>query len=260
MIGSKERLRALLICVVALTVSEGAAQFYPAENSIVHIGILVVQASYLPPGLEKYRGITFLPMAFGSGFVVSREGHIVTTLHVIKRAEELGSEILVGGKKLVVCANRPARLYECDEARIIALDEDHQLALLKMKSMRHAESLSAVRLSPSKPMEGTQVWAAGYPRNKGGQLTIAVGMFLGAGQSDTALAPSSSPTSGERFWFAQMTVENGASGGPVYLQDGSVIGVVVYRSATHPIVGFVPAQHIIALMTRSGIKHGTTIE
>jgi len=251
---------ALLICVVALAVGEGAAQFYPAENSILHVGILVVQPSHLPPGMEKYRGITFLPMAFGSGFVVSREGHIVTTLHVIKRAEKLGSEIPVGGKKLIVCANRPARLYECDEARIIALDEGHQLALLKMKSIRRAQSLSAVRLSPSKPMEGTQIWAAGYPGNKGGQLTMTAGTFLGAGQSDTALAPSGFPLSGERFWFAEMTVENGASGGPVYLQDGSVIGVVVNRSATHAIAGFVPAQHVIALMARCGVEHGTIVE
>ena len=251
---------ALLICVVALTVSEGAAQFYPAENSVVHVGILLVQPSKLPPGLERYQGITFLPMAFGSGFVVSREGYIVTTLHVIRRAEKLGSEILVSGKKLVVCANRPTRLYDCDEARIIALDEDYQLALLKMKSIRRAESLSAMRLSPTKPMEGTQVWAAGYPGNKGGQLTITAGTFLGAGQSDTAPAPSGFPTSGERLWFAEMTVERGASGGPVYLQDGSVIGVVVNRSATHAIVGFVPAQHVIALMARSGVERGTTVE
>jgi S1-C subfamily serine protease len=251
---------ALLICVVALTVGEGAAQFYPAENSILHVGILVVQPSHLPPGLEKYRGIAFLPIAFGTSFVVSREGHVVTTLHVIKRAEKLGSEILVGGKKLVVCANRPAGLYECDEARIIALDEDHELALLKMKSIRCAASLSAVRLSPTKPMEGTQIWAAGYPGNKGGQLTITVGTFLSAGQSDSALAPSRSPTPGERFWFADMVVEKGASGGPIYLQDGSVIGVLVNRSTTHAIAGFVPAQHVIALMARSGVGHGTIVE
>ena len=251
---------ALLICVVALTVGEGTAQFYPAENSILHVGILVVQPSHLPPSLEKHRGIAFLPVAFGTGFVVSREGHVVTTLHVIRRAEKLGSEVLVGGKKIVVCANRPARLYECDEVRIIALDEDHELALLKMKSIRRAASLSAVRISPTQPMEGTQIWAAGYPGNKGGQLTMTAGTFLGAGQSDTALAPSNSPTSGERFWFAEMIVENGASGGPVYLQDGSVIGVVVNRSATQAIVGFVPAQHVIALMARSGIHHDTTVE
>lgn len=252
------KLLVVLICSAAL--SQAIAQFCPVRDSIVHVGLLVVQPTRLPPSLEKYQGISFLPIAFGTGFIVSEDGHVVTTLHVIRRAEKLGTEIPVAGKKLVICANRPAELYDCDEVRIIAIDQDHELALLKMKSVPPTARLSVVRLSPTKPMEGDQIWAAGYPGEKRGQLTVTTGTFLGAGQSDAALVTSSSPMPGERFWFAEMTVENGTSGGPVYLQDGSVVGLVVNRSATRAIAGFVPAQYVIGLMVGSGIQNGEPVE
>lgn len=252
------RLFAILICGVAL--NEAVAQFCPARNSIVHVGILVVQPTRLPPPLEKYEGISFLPIAFGTGFNVSEDGHVVTTLHVIRRAEKLATEIPPTVKKLVVCANRPAELYDCDEARVIGVDQHHDLALLKTKGARRTATVSVMQLSPAKPLEGTLVWAAGYPGDKKGLLVVAVGRFLGTGQTDAAVATGRSTAPDERFWFAKLAVENGDSGGPVYVQNGSVIGVVVNRSKKDAIAGFVPAQHVIDLMARSGIRNGTTVE
>lgn len=247
--GATKHLLALLVLVVTLSEAVAVAQSCPGENSVVRVGMLVVQPSQLPPRLERYRGVPFLPIAFGTGFVVSEGGQVVTTLHVIRRAEKLGSEIPVAGKKLVVCVNRPTELYECHEVGIIAVDQAHDLALLKMKNVRPTASLSAVRLSPKKPVEGTQIWAAGYPGDtRGAQLAVTTGTFLGAGYSYAARAPSTASMPGSGFWFGEMSVEGGASGAPVYLKDGSVIGVLVNRSTTHAIAGFVPAQHVIALL------------
>ena len=54
------------------------------------------------------------------------------------------------------------------------------------------------------------------------------------------------------LWLMNGVVEDGSSGGPVYLQNGLVIGVMVVRFFDQPVAGFVPARYVMDLLVRAG--------
>jgi S1-C subfamily serine protease len=206
--------------------------------------------------LQQFEGQSvFLPIAYGTGFVVREDGYVVTALHVVRKAETRLSEIQASGKQVVVCLNRPASSYECKEVEVVGTDERNDLALLKIKRPKGAETLRALPLTQETPTPDTEVWAAGYPERDARKLVVAPGKFSSRDVSDDASAKGHPATRTERLWFAEMTVENGESGGPVYLRNGSVIGVMVTRSDTRAIAGFVPAQHVMDLLARSGVTN-----
>ena len=232
--------------LLGLTWGEATAQSTLADNSVVPVGLLVIQPTRLPPSLERFEGQdVFLPIAFGTGFVVSETGYVVTALHVINRAKAILPTIQSSAKEMVVCLGVSPEPLDCEEVMIAASDESNDLALLKIKKARLAEALRPVHLSAERPLRGTEVWAAGYSERTAGRLVVATGTFS---QEDE---PADSPAS--RMWLANLVVENGDSGSPVYLHDGSVIGMVVTRSDSHTVTGFVPAQQVINLLVRNGV-------
>jgi S1-C subfamily serine protease len=245
--------------LLGLALGEAVAQSSPMGDSVLTVGLLLIQPTRLPQSLEKFEGeAVFLPVAYGTGFVVSEDGYVVTALHVIRLAESRRYEIQASSKRMVVCLNMPAQLYECKEVKVIGINEPDDLAVLKIIPLKGAEKLRALQLTSEKPKEGTEVWAAGYPGEKHGTLVVASGTFSNQGMSDDALVKDDPATHDEKLWFARMMVENGASGGPVYLRNGSVIGVIVNRSKEQAVTGFVPAQHVIDLLARTGVTNHPT--
>jgi len=246
------RCRTVLSAIIlGLTWGNATAQSTLAGNSVVPVGLLVIQPTHLPPSLERFEGQdVFLPIAFGTGFVVSETGYVVTALHVIKRAKAILPSIQSSAKEVVVCLGESPESLDCEEVMIVGSDEPNDLALLKMKRARFTECLRPVHLSAERPLRGTEIWAAGYPERTGGRLVVATGTFS---QEDGPgiLAESEAPAS--RMWLANLVVENGDSGSPVYLHDGSVIGMVVTRSDSRTVTGFVPARHVIDLLVRNGV-------
>jgi S1-C subfamily serine protease len=243
--------------LLLLALANVAAQSLPGRNSVLPVGLLVIQPTRLPQSLQQFEGQSvFLPIAYGTGFVVSDDGYVVTALHVVRKAERRLSEIQASGKQVVVCLNAPARSYECKEVEVVGSDDRNDLAMLKIKRPTGAETLRALALTAEKPAEETEVWAAGYPERDASKLAVASGRFFNGDIPDDASAKVD-PTAG-KLWFAEMKVENGESGGPVYLRNGSVIGVMVTRSDKQAIAGFVPAQHVIDLLARSGVTNHPT--
>jgi S1-C subfamily serine protease len=236
--------------ILGLSWGNVAAQSTLAGNSVVPVGLLVFQPTHLPPSLERFEGQdVFLPIAFGTGFVVSETGYVVTALHVIKRAEATLPTIQSSAKEMVVCLGVSPEPLDCEEVMIAASDESNDLALLKIKNARLTAALRPVHLSAERPLRGTEIWAAGYSERTAGRLVVATGTFS---QEDRP-TPAESPAPASRMWLANLVVENGDSGSPVYLHDGSVIGMVVTRSESHTVTGFVPAQHVIDLLVRNGV-------
>lgn len=260
-VGMMRCWKLLPLFLVGLALGDAVAQSPTVENSVLPVGLMVIQPTRLPQSLQQFEGqVVFLPIAYGTGFVVREDGYVVTALHVVRKAERRLSEIQASAKKVVVCVNLPAGPHECEEVEVIGTDELNDLAVLKMRRPKDAEILPSMPLTPEMPTEDTAVWAAGYPERDSGKLVIASGKFAGGSVSDDRLASDDVTTRGRKLWFAQMTVENGASGGPVYLRNGSVIGVMVTRSDTQAIAGFVPAQHVIDLLTRIGVTNQTKQE
>ena len=138
----------------------------------------------------------------GSGFIIDKEGHILTNYHVVQ-----GSKA-----KLEVTLQNKKRY----PAEIIGLDETHDLAVIKI----NAPNLSSVVLGDSSHLQvGQKVYAIGNPFGLfAGTMTRGIvssirqvqepnGMYIDeAIQTDAAINP-------------------GNSGGPLLNSRGEVIGI-----------------------------------
>ena len=160
----------------------------------------------------------------GSGFFVSKLGHIVTNQHVVSNC----SKITVGDN-----ARRQV------EAELIEADRRNDLALLKMSSIETASAetksllrklsirivgksipLSSDGLLRSEDVElGETVMVAGYPYGEIFSDTIKV-----TGGMVSAVRGMGDDSSQFQLDAA---VQSGNSGGPIYDQNGNIVGVVV---------------------------------
>jgi S1-C subfamily serine protease len=158
----------------------------------------------------------------GSGFFVSKMGHVITNAHVVK-----------GCKKVTVGddANKQVK------TEIINVDGSNDLALLKLTSLKLASTesqsfiqklgIAVVPLASKGLLRledvklGEIVLVAGYPFGDVFSNTIKV----------TAGIVSATRGAGDDSGQFQLdaAVQPGNSGGPIYDSSGNVVGVVVYQ-------------------------------
>jgi len=136
--------------------------------------------------------------SLGSGFIISRDGYILTNNHVVKDADE----VIV-------------RLYDRRElkAEIIGTDERSDVALLKIE----ADDLPVARIGKSEEL-------------KVGEWVLAIGSPFGFDRSATAGIVSAKGRALPRenyvpFIQTDVAINPGNSGGPLFNLDGEVVGV-----------------------------------
>ena len=133
----------------------------------------------------------------GSGFLISKDGFIVTNNHVIEDAKEIKVS-LNDGRKF--------------DATIIGTDEETDLALLKIES---DEELPFATFGDSfKARIGDWVIVIGNPYGLGG--SVSVGIVSANNRSVNRL---------ENFIQTDAAINKGNSGGPMFNINGEVIGV-----------------------------------
>ena len=156
----------------------------------------------------------------GSGFFISKAGHVVTNAHVVKRC----NRVTIGDN-----ANNQVT------AEIINADRRNDLALLRLSTleMTSVESKSLIKklgvvvvplaskglLRSDDVKLGEEIRVAGYPYGNLWSNTIKVtGGIVSAirGMNDD---------SGE--FQLDAAVQSGNSGGPIYDRSGNIVGVVV---------------------------------
>ncbi|MBT3508226.1 MAG: trypsin-like peptidase domain-containing protein [Nitrospina sp.] len=156
----------------------------------------------------------------GSGFFVSKLGHVITNAHVIKGC----NRITVGDN-----ANKQVA------AEVVNTDRSNDLALLKLSSLETASAesksliqklsivvvpLAANGLLRSEDVRlGENILVAGYPFGDAFSNTIkvttgVVSAIRGAGDNS------------EQFQL-DAAVQPGNSGGPIYDSGGNIVGVVI---------------------------------
>jgi serine protease Do len=137
--------------------------------------------------------------ARGSGFIVDANGTVVTNNHVVKDAKSV-SVTLDDGTKLA--------------AKVVGTDPRTDIAVLKIDAQK---PLPYIQLGNSEKVEpGQWVVAMGNPFGLGGSVTAGIvsaqGRDIGDGPYD-------------HFIQVDAPINQGNSGGPLFTQDGKVIGM-----------------------------------
>ncbi len=151
------------------------------------------------PGMPGTPPREFKRRSLGSGFIISKEGYIITNNHVVENAD-----------KVTVRLNNE---HEFD-AEIIGRDPKTDVALLKIKAH---EKLFAAPLGDSDKLKvGEWVMAIGNPFGLAHTVTTGIvsakGRVIGAGPYDN-------------FIQTDASINPGNSGGPLFNIRGEVVGI-----------------------------------
>jgi len=179
---------------------------------------------------ENSQQRVFRRRGLGSGFIISKDGYIITNNHVVRKADEIK----------VILENE-------DEysAELIGTDPKTDLALLKIKPKT---ALTPVRIGNSSLLDiGDWVVAIGNPFGLGNTVTAGIvsakGRSLGLGAYDD-------------FIQTDAAINPGNSGGPLFNFKGEVVGVNTAIIAGGQGIGFaIPmnmANRIVVQLQTSG--------
>ncbi len=197
--------------------------------SVVTVGIKKTQRVFSPFEIDIFDpfGIFRQPLEekveqdIGTGFILSREGMIVTNKHVVADREAKYKVITQGDKEYQV-----AKIYQ---------DPANDLAILKV----NATDLKPVELGDSSNLKvGQFVIAIGTALGEF-RHTVTTGVISGLGRGITAGDPFSGYV--ERLDNVIQTdaaINPGNSGGPLLNSSGQVIGVNVAVSQAGENIGF----------------------
>ncbi|MCP3688154.1 MAG: DegQ family serine endoprotease [Gammaproteobacteria bacterium] len=136
--------------------------------------------------------------SLGSGFIISRDGYILTNHHVIDGADEV----------IVRMANREEYV-----ARIIGSDKASDIAVLKVD----ASGLQALKFGDSDDLKvGEWVLAIGSPFGFDHSVTAGIVSAKGRPLPNDNYVP---------FIQTDVAINPGNSGGPLFNLDGEVVGI-----------------------------------
>lgn len=139
----------------------------------------------------------------GTGFFVSKDGHIITNAHVVRNCIAIDID---GAAKA--------------KASVVAIDANKDLAILKIPQM--SPMVAPLRWNLGSLRAGQKVSILGYPGQAGaqGQLRYSTSKIIGL-----------EGPAGEPQWVQiDPVLEKGNSGGPLLDSTGNVIGVVTGKT------------------------------
>ena len=181
-----------------------------------------------------------VPQGSGSGFIWDNQGHIVTNFHVVYRADAIQ----------VVLDDQSSY-----DAKIVGVDPDHDLAVLKVKAPK--QKLIALAIGNSQNLQvGQQVLAIGNPF--GLDHTLTTGVVSALGRSIKSVTDRTI----EGVIQTDAAINPGNSGGPLLDSAGRLIGVntqIISPSGAFAGIGFaVPVQMVNRIVPQI-LKYGKVI-
>jgi len=185
---------------------------------------------FLEPFMKQDPQQEFKQRSLGSGFVIDRDGYIVTNNHVVENADQI--KVKLANKK------------EFD-AKIVGRDPKTDLAIIKIAA---SSDLVPLKIGDSDALKvGTWVVAIGSPFGLEQTVTAGIvsakGRIIGSGPYDD-------------FIQTDASINPGNSGGPLLNMKGEVVGINTAIIASGQGIGFaIPinlADGIIAQLKASG--------
>lgn len=195
------------ILSISLMSSTLVAKGLPEITSLVEKNtdsVVVVRAKYLTAKPEVKGFLTAdniqTKMSLGSGFIITKDGYILTNHHVVENADSVEVEL--------------SDNTEVD-AEVVGSDEKYDVALLKI----NLSGLNPVVIADaSKLKSGQWVLALGSPF--GFDHTATVGIISKVGRT---FGDDDSPY--VSFIQTNVAINPGNSGGPLFNTEGQVIGI-----------------------------------
>ncbi len=221
----------------ALAVREPSAAVNPLRGGsdfaslVQSISPSVVSISASGGGTDYSRGATYEEL--GAGIIVSAEGHVATSAHLVSGAESI--TVTLGDRRSF-------------SARVVGLDSLTDLAVVRIDAP--AGLMRLAWADSDRARAGDFVLAVGNPFGLEHSVTLGIVSARGRariGQLD------------EEFIQTDAAINPGNSGGPLLDSSGAVLGVVTGaypQSGTYPGIGFaVPsntARPVIEALMRDG--------
>ena len=136
----------------------------------------------------------------GSGFIIDKDGHILTNFHVIENARQV--EVTLHNRKKY-------------RATIVGTDRQHDLAIVQIK----APDLTPMVLGDSRNLQvGQKVYAIGNPFGLSGTLTSGIVSSIRSVQEPDGMTI-------DEAIQTDAAINPGNSGGPLLNWHGDVIGI-----------------------------------
>ncbi len=147
------------------------------------------------------------PGGLGSGFFINPEGYLLTNFHVIKGQKDFSITQFQKKNKIL-----ERKVYS--KIKIIAIDSFNDLALLKIDEPLTDKILPVIFKETNTVKSGEKIFVIGNPL--GLERTITEGI----------ISQTSRNFGGKIFLQIDAPVNPGNSGGPVFNENGQVIGIV----------------------------------
>ena len=172
----------------------------------------------------------------GSGFIVSKDGYILTNNHVVKDSDKIKVKLM------------DEREFE---AKVIGADPDSDVAVVKID----ANDLPILELGDSDVLEvGEWVLAIGNPL--GLSHTVTAGIVSAKGRSGLRLAKY------EDYIQTDAAINRGNSGGPLINLDGKAIGIntaIMSPTGGNLGIGFAIPVNMAKSVYKQLIESGTVV-
>jgi serine protease Do len=205
-----------------------------AKNAIPSVVFITVEKVITTPGQElspfeqqfweKFFGGQLpmqqpqkrLEVGQGSGFIISKDGYILTNSHVVGNVNSITVKLKDG--------------REFNNAKVIGSDPDSQVALIKIEG----EDFPVLEMGDSSSIQIGD-WAIAVGNPFGLTDTVTVGVISAVGRSNVGIAEY------EDFIQTDAAINPGNSGGPLLDIDGKVIGIntaILSESGGYMGIGF----------------------
>lgn len=214
------------------------------ESSIIDVVELVspsvVSVVVRTINFDRFSGPSFSDEGIGTGFIVDRNGLIVTNSHVVDNPEGEYSVVLKDGRSF--------------EVEKVHLDEPSDLAILEIT----ARDLPIVTLGDSDNLRvGQQAIAIGNALGRF-QNTVTTGVISGVTRELQASAGYGDLKTYENAIQTDAALNPGNSGGPLLNSSGQVIGINVATAGADNISFAIPVNNLKPIL-EGFIKEGRII-
>ena len=177
----------------------------------------------------------------GTGFIVDKNGYIITNDHVVDKADRIKVRLINDDTEY--------------RARVVGIDSESDLAILKVDAKRQ---LPPVQIANS---DGVEVgdWAVAIGAPFGLEATVTAGIVSATGRD---LPNLSVQQQFQHFIQTDAAINPGNSGGPLLNIRGEVIGVntmIATRSGAYEGIGFALPSNMAVRVYNDVIRYGRVV-